>query len=462
MGNGIMTRILLDATNTAGLEYNTGIERVVRRVAESAQDVQAELGVSCIPIVCRQGQLLAAPQVAGRSRWDDRLATSAGRVQESVQRACAGSLARCWPWGYNASTNLATRLKKALYPRTLARAASNAYAMATGRSIQLRPTDIVLLIDACWSTPPTLYERARQQGCFVAQVVYDLLPITHRRFFLPNMHDAFKQWLDYALDQVDGFWAISHTVREELLAYQRRRLSQTEHNLIDPAAQLPAERFRAFRLGADLTAISSQTPPRDSIQRIFGQSASTFLTVGTIEPRKNHWWLLAAFNKYWSQGGAANLVLAGRAGWACDEIREAIQNHDALGSKLHWYHDASDGEVQYMYQHARATLFPSFAEGYGLPIIESLHQGTEVLASDTAIHREVGGDRITYFSLDDVDDLVDQLHRTARRQKPQLPSHHHLVPTWRECTRDLIIDVRQLAALGKADQAANPQTQRAA
>lgn len=441
-----MTRILLDATNTAKLRYNTGIERVVRRVAECSQWLQDELNVRCIPVVCRGDRILAAPQVAGIPRWDDSLASLLVAAGTGTTRAIERGLHAASPTAANILSRGASRLRKVLYPRTLVRAAGNAYATGSGRAIRLRPDDIILLIDACWSTPPVLYEAGRRHGCFLAQVIYDLLPITHREFFLPHMHDEFRRWIDYALEQADCFWAISRTVRDQLLRYylEQRSLLPNAHRARQRHSPLDADCFRAFQLGADLAPAKSPEPPRSSIRDVF-KDPTTYFSVGTIEPRKNHLWMLSAFDRYWQQGGRGSLVLAGRVGWACDEIQDAIRQHRHFGNRLYWYTDASDGEVQFMYKQARALVFPSVAEGFGLPIIEALHQGTEVLASDTPIHREVGGSKISYFSLEEIDTLVAQLHATSRTAGTAISPGQSLIPTWEESARQLLRDVLQAA-----------------
>ncbi|MGB1237129.1 MAG: glycosyltransferase, partial [Pseudomonadales bacterium] len=66
-------------------------------------------------------------------------------------------------------------------------------------------------------------------------------------------------------------------------------------------------------------------------------------------------------------------------------------------------------ELLYCYKQSKMLLFPSFVEGFGLPIVESLSNQLPVMASDTPIHREVGLDKIDYFSLDDPQSLSDKI-----------------------------------------------------
>ncbi len=82
--------------------------------------------------------------------------------------------------------------------------------------MQLRPDDIVLMLDSAWETPQSFYDEAYRSGCYIAQVVYDLLPVTHPEFFAPSITASYNRWLQGTLHQVHGYWSISHTVRDEL------------------------------------------------------------------------------------------------------------------------------------------------------------------------------------------------------------------------------------------------------
>ncbi len=203
------------------------------------------------------------------------------------------------------------------------------------------------------------------------------------------------------------------------------------------------------------------SPPRAAIAQLFDDAPVVF-SVGTIEERKNHLWLLSAFERHWQRGAGTRLVLAGRAGWNSEPIVQRITHHAAFGSRLFWFHDASDDEIRFLYQNACATAYVSVAEGFGLPIIESLHHGTPVLASDTAIHREVGRQQVLYCSLTDLDDVTAKLEQIVSGAPPrQARTDQLLVPSWQECTDQLLGHVLAQARQ-RADQRSAPRAGRAA
>jgi alpha-1,2-rhamnosyltransferase len=74
-----------------------------------------------------------------------------------------------------------------------------------------------------------------------------------------------------------------------------------------------------------------------------------------------------------------------------------LQTHPEKGRRLFWIGDASDAELQFAYREASALIFPTWAEGYGLPIIEAAYFGLPVLCSDLLVLREVGGEHAIYF-----------------------------------------------------------------
>lgn len=111
-----------------------------------------------------------------------------------------------------------------------------------------------------------------------------------------------------------------------------------------------------------------------------------FLCLGTIEPRKNHALLLDVWDML--PRGAAQLVICGSRGWRCEEVFARL---DARPPGVIELSGLSDGAVAAIMRRARALLFPSRAEGFGLPLVESAAAGLPVLCSDLPVCREVMG-----------------------------------------------------------------------
>ncbi len=117
-----------------------------------------------------------------------------------------------------------------------------------------------------------------------------------------------------------------------------------------------------------------------------------WLTVGTLEPRKNHLRLLRAYAQLKTLlGKTFPLVLAGGTGWLMDEFEKTL---DDLGLRqdviLLGY--VGDTELQWLYQNCFAFVYPSLFEGFGLPVVEAMSLGAAVIASDATSIPEIVGD----------------------------------------------------------------------
>ncbi|MEE9162272.1 MAG: glycosyltransferase family 1 protein, partial [Candidatus Neomarinimicrobiota bacterium] len=127
------------------------------------------------------------------------------------------------------------------------------------------------------------------------------------------------------------------------------------------------------------------------------------VTLGTIEPRKNHARMLEA----WSQLSSPRplLVVIGRPGWECTAAVEALRAGQRRGD-LRWLRGADDQRAFRYLAHARAALYPSLLEGFGFPPLEAMSLGVPVLAGDTPALREVLEDCALFCDPTDVTSIA--------------------------------------------------------
>ena len=123
-----------------------------------------------------------------------------------------------------------------------------------------------------------------------------------------------------------------------------------------------------------------------------------FVSCGQIEPRKNHHLLLTVWRELIRQRGehAPKLVVVGSSGGGSGPVLRALEECRLLNGQVILAHGLSSPALGQLIAHARALLMPSFAEGFGLPVIEALAVGTPVIASDLPAHREIAGDLAVY------------------------------------------------------------------
>jgi alpha-1,2-rhamnosyltransferase len=145
------------------------------------------------------------------------------------------------------------------------------------------------------------------------------------------------------------------------------------------------------------------------------------LAVSTIEPRKNHRYLLDAFELLWAQQSPARLCIIGRVGWKCEALIKRIEAHPELGQRLFMFNQLDDSGLEYAYARAKALVFSSHDEGFGLPLVEAMQRGLPAMGSDIPVFHEVGGEFMAYFDLQapqTLADLVTQFERSGEFPAP--------------------------------------------
>jgi alpha-1,2-rhamnosyltransferase len=437
-------RITLDASHTACSGKNTGIERVVRNLSQQFASVAREQGIHQTTIATHIGDDFFP--VDERQR----------RAMGTLSRWEANAVNFVPPWiqagpQFFARTLGTRNTKKWMEPAPshlgIYKSAHHAYKMATQASRWLRggalvpsERDVLILPDAYW-TKKDIWEavkRYRDAGAFVASIVYDLIPLTHPEYVGTKRSTKFRGYLDELIGHSDAIVAISKTVRDEVREYIDHR----------PAVDASRVQVHAFTLGAELR--SCEGAVRENLKRLFSpdDSKTPYLMVASFDPRKNHAQALDAFELLWRDDPSLKLCFAGRAGNACSELIARIQNHPLYQRSLFAIHDMTDAELQYAYRGCSGVLLPSIVEGFGLPIVESLWHGKKTFASDTPIHREVGGTACEYFALHDVVALKSLICRweQERHQVPternwtgaQNASERFLPANWQQSARQLL------------------------
>ena len=160
-------------------------------------------------------------------------------------------------------------------------------------------------------------------GRSVYFLVHDLLPIQFPHYFLAGAAEGHHQWLS-VVSQSDGVICVSRTVADQY---------------VDWLAQSGVSRLRPLGIGwshngADLTVSAVHAGLSKASQAALAAlgTGPSFLMVGTIEPRKGHAQVLAAFEKLWDSGHDLRLVIVGRPGWMVEALLEKLRCHPKLGS----------------------------------------------------------------------------------------------------------------------------------
>jgi glycosyltransferase involved in cell wall biosynthesis len=130
------------------------------------------------------------------------------------------------------------------------------------------------------------------------------------------------------------------------------------------------------------------------------QGVRYFVICSTIEPRKNHLMLLQVWRELVRRDGPAapKLVIVGGRGWKFEAVAALLDRSPALRGHVVEVSGLTTPSLKRLLDGAQALLMPSFAEGYGLPVVEALTAGVPVIASDIPVFREICGNRATLIS----------------------------------------------------------------
>jgi glycosyltransferase involved in cell wall biosynthesis len=129
------------------------------------------------------------------------------------------------------------------------------------------------------------------------------------------------------------------------------------------------------------------------------------------------------------------LLIIGQRGWECEQVFDLLDRSEVLKGAVTEIGDCDDAALAAYLASARALLFPSLVEGYGLPLVEALRSGTPAIASDLHVFREIGGNVPEY--VDPLDgpawerailSYADQGSRVRERQMERLAACQ--LPTW--------------------------------
>jgi glycosyltransferase involved in cell wall biosynthesis len=213
-----------------------------------------------------------------------------------------------------------------------------------------------------------LKERSRAR--FIC-LVHDLIPIEFPEYAKPGQAAHHLSRIETAAQFADALIVNSAVTRDALQPHLNR------------AGRAPPVLVAPF--GVDLPAAPiDHDPPFDR---------PYFVYLSTIEARKNHLLLLNLWRRLATElgDGAPLLVLVGQRGWETENVVDMLERCPALRGAVIEHNAMPDAEMVPLLKGACALLLPSFAEGFGFPLIEALELGVPALCSDIPALRETGG-----------------------------------------------------------------------
>jgi glycosyltransferase involved in cell wall biosynthesis len=260
-----------------------------------------------------------------------------------------------------------------------------------------------VLLGSTWGYPQ-LWEFARAhraRGGDVVQMMHDLIPVTQPPGYSPIAAEVFRRWLDRALEDTSRFTCNSEWTRSELHSYAHARGRTVSAVTVPLAHEFSGEERGPGRGG----------PPPERVAEL--GEARFALCVGTLDQRKNATALLAAWEALHARHSSLLplLVFAGRLGTAGEQIKARLADSALLRRYVRIVHAPADRDLAWLYRRAVFTVYPSLAEGWGLPVGESAWFGKYCVASSATSVPEVCGALMDYFPPDDGAALLAAIER---------------------------------------------------
>ena len=239
--------------------------------------------------------------------------------------------------------------------------------------------------------------------------IHDIIPIEFGEYTRPGHKVIFENFLS-ELNSVNPIYITNSADTAKCLKNYAKKM------------KWQMKRVDVIHPGIDDRFIPNQHEPV--------QEAPYFVILGTIEPRKNHLHLLHIWREMAQDGidSIPHLFIIGKRGWENENILAMLERCEIIQPYVFERNDLDDVALVKLLAGARAVLFPSFAEGFGLPLAEAIKLRVPIIASDLDVFREFAGDMPIYLNPLDGPAWKDAILKLALQVMPENFSSHGVSP----------------------------------
>ncbi len=298
-----------------------------------------------------------------------------------------------------------------------------------GETITPRPGDVLVLVGLLWNflDCAALAALRRQSGLAVVTLIHDLIPLRFPAFTGDDR----------------GFYARFFA---ELAVCSTRILCNSHSTEADvrsflAASSLPPRPTALLPLGADLPLAADDAAFAGQACAELLASGRFALTVGTIDARKNHALLLDLWTDLAEEADFdLTLVVVGQPGWGAERTIARLRHEGSGSGRVLWFPELGDGALAWLYSRCHVVLFPSFYEGWGLPVTEALAHGRCVIASNRGATPEAAFGAATLLDPEDRAAWRQAILAVARAPRQSITPPP--LPSWDETVRVLLAEVK--------------------
>lgn len=422
------TKIFIDVTHSYSYPFNTGVQRVVRKLAEQAKQWKNTAFIRFEP------------------DWGAFIVLGGREIEYLLEG---------WKRTGPTATNGELPKSETLYRRILAVAKRTPFFVPLSKlkdTIQHRwigpawrrivawdnPVAFADLRNSIYLTAEVFGESGRvkairkftdDKAIRTVFIVHDLIPHTHPTLSIMKQQH-FQNYLSL-LPNADLLVVDSEATLVEVRTF-----------LIGVSGIQQPKLVRIYP-GFDLIAPAKDLAP----PRLLGLGRF-FACIGTIEARKNQTTLLEVLELLWGSGLVFSFVFAGNIADSYAGFRGRFEELKSRGYPIRWLGHASEEEIVWLYRNAIATVYPSLVEGYGLPVVESVAHGTPCVASSSSSTGEIatlvgGCDIVDPLSVEEIRLAMQRLlEDSGRRQELIATFRPENLRTWKQYAGELHMQLR--------------------
>jgi len=273
----------------------------------------------------------------------------------------------------------------------------------------------------------------------IVVTVHDVSFLEHPEYFVPTRRSQLR-------------YTVARTVRRAAMVLT---VSEFSRDAILRAYDIPPGKVRAIPNAAnpDFRVIGRERAGA-SVRARLGFHAPFVFSLGDLQPRKNQIGLIAAFAKLLTAHPQLkhHLVLTGKETWFTPRVREAALS-SGFADRIHFTGFVCDDDLLELYNACDCFVFPSFYEGFGLPILEAMACGRAVACSNTAAMPEVADGAGLLFNPHSIDDIKRSmtdilLDAELRGRMERLGIQRAAQFSWQRSARETLSVYEEVAAEG--------------
>jgi glycosyltransferase involved in cell wall biosynthesis len=230
----------------------------------------------------------------------------------------------------------------------------------------------------------------------VVATIMDVIPLSHPEWVRDDLRSLKNAVWKKSLAWADQLITISEYSKTEIIKW----------------TDVPAEKIKVIPLGVDASWFERSLAPKIShIRDKYQLPEKFFISIGTLQPRKNIGSTLRAHQSLSVKERLQTpLIIVGRAGWKCETLIKLIEQ-DPVAGAVRWLQHVPQQDMPTLLQCARALVFPSLAEGFGLPILEAFASCVPVITAQSSCLPEVAGDAAMLIDPMDIAQLAKAMRR---------------------------------------------------